>query len=74
MLMDVWPAYMDSRLQQWMAKHVGVEFSATANDLAHQPMSDTKRHGIVAVLRGARTPPPPVYSRIEIGRGWRVPW
>ena len=56
-LVDVWSTHMNSRLQQWMAKHGGVELSATANDLARQPMSNTKRRGIVAVLKGTRTPP-----------------
>ena len=56
-LMDVWSTHMDSRLQQWSAKHGGVELGATAAQLARQPMSESKRSGIVAVLRGAKTPP-----------------
>ena len=56
-LMDVWSSHLDARLQQWMNKHGGMEFSATASQLARSPLSDDKRSGIVAIVRGAKTPP-----------------
>ena len=55
-LMDVWSSHMDAHLQQWMNKHGGMEFSATVSQLACGPMWENKRSGIVAILRGAKTP------------------
>ena len=55
-LLDVWTSHMDSRLQQWAGKHATQELAATAGELARAVMSPTKRSGICAILRAARTP------------------